>query len=293
MTRRTFIQNAALTAAGASLATSSAWATVGSKYKNKIGLQLYTLRDIIKQDPKAVMKMVADLGYNEVETYDYEDGDLFGMKAKDFGNYAKSLGIKVRSGHYKTGQITPDKKGTLINDWERAVSDAKEIGQDYMIIGWLEPAERKTMDDYKKVIELVNKGAEVCQKYGVRIGYHNHEFEFTKIDGQVPYDLMLQQFDKNLISMELDLYWVHYSNLNPLDYFEKYPGRFEQWHVKDMDKTDRKRNADIGTGTIDFKAIFANAKKSGMKHFYIEQETYPVSSSESIKVSIKNFRGMM
>ena len=93
--------------------------------------------------------------------------------------------------------------------------------------------------------------------------------------------------------MEMDIFWVVNAGQDPIQYFEKYPGRFEQWHVKDMDKSDRNRNADVGTGVIDFKKIFAAAKKSGMKHFYIEQETYPRSSSDSIRASIKNLLGII
>ncbi|HWA35948.1 MAG TPA: hypothetical protein VG737_17515, partial [Cyclobacteriaceae bacterium] len=116
--------------------------------------------------------------------------------------------------------------------------------------------------------------------------YHNHDFELEKIDGQIPYDLMLAQLDSKLISMELDLFWMIYAGYQPLDYFKKYPGRFEQWHVKDMDKTDRKKNANVGTGSIDFKPIFAQAKLAGMKHFYVEHDNFPNSSMESIKEGI-------
>lgn len=287
MNRREFIQTTSLAAAGAILLPSFALVD-----KKKIGLQLYSLRDLMPKDPKGTLKMVADLGYKEVETYGYGDGKLFGLSAKEFGSYAKSLGLKIPSGHYSTGQSRPDAKGTLTNDWERAVADAKELGQEYMIIAWLDPSERKSLDDYKKVCELINKGSETCKKYGIRIGYHNHEFEFLKLEDQVPYDLMLAQLDKKDISMELDLYWTAFAQVNPLDYFAKYPGRFEQWHVKDMDKNDPKKQVDLGTGRIDFKAIFEKANQSGLKHFYIEQEQYAVSSSESIKQCIANFKKM-
>lgn len=288
MKRRDFIQTSALAVAGLTLLPSFTLAN-----KKKIGLQLYSLRDRMPNDPKGTLKAVAEMGYKEVETYGYNDGKLFGLSAKEFSDYARSLGLKIPSGHYGTGQVLPEAKGTLVKDWERAVADAKEMGQEYMIIAWLHPSERKSLDDYKKVCELINKNAEVCKKYGIRIGYHNHEFEFEKIDDQVPYDLMLNQLDKNLVSMELDLYWTTYANVNPVDYFSKYPGRFEQWHVKDMDKADPKKQVDVGTGRIDFKSLFAKAKLSGLKHFYIEQEQYPSSSTESIRNSITNFKKLV
>ena len=287
MKRREFIQTSSM-AMGAMLLPSFVQAN-----KKKIGLQLYSLRDAMPKDPKATLKTIAGFGYTEIETYGYEDGKLFGLTARDFASYCKSIGLKVPSGHYSTGQAKPSVKGTLINDWERAVADAKEIGQEFMIIAWLDPTERKSLDDYKKVCDLINKNAEICKNYGIRIGYHNHEFEFMPLEGQVPYDLMLSLLDKKTVSMELDLYWTSFANVNPVDYFTKYPGRFEQWHVKDMDKSDPKKQVDFGTGRIDYKSLFAQAKLSGLKHFYIEQEQYPVSSLESIKSCIGNFKKMM
>lgn len=284
MKRREFIQTSSLALAALALPSF----TLADK--KKIGLQLYSLRDVVFKDPKGTLKNVADFGYKELETFGYSDGKLFGMPAKEFGDYVKSLGLKITSGHYSTGQSRPEAKGTLVNDWERAVADAKSIGQEYMIIAYLDQSERKSLDDYKKVCEMINKNAEICKKYGIRIGYHNHDFEFIKIEGQVPYDLMLAELDSKNVSMELDLYWTQFAQVNPLDYFAKYPGRFEQWHVKDMDKTDPKKQVDVGTGRIDFKAIFAKAKQSGLKHFYIEQEQYPGTSTESIKQSILNFK---
>jgi sugar phosphate isomerase/epimerase len=285
MKRREFIQQSTLAAAGAMLLPSFTLA-----HKSKIGLQLYSLRDIINADVKGTLTKIAAFGYKELEAYGYSDGKLFGMKSKEFTDLAKSMGMKVTSGHYLLGKAEQTKpmKGTLSNDWERAVADAKESGLEYVVLAYLMPDERKTLDDYKKICETVNKSAEVCKKYGIRMSYHNHDFEFEKFDGVVAYDLMLKELDPKLLSMEMDLYWMAFAKQDPLAYFAKYPGRFTQWHVKDMDKTDRTRNADVGTGTIDFKAIFAKAKLAGLKHFYVEQETYPVSSIESIEKSIKN-----
>lgn len=287
MKRREFIQQTAMAAAGA-LALSS----FSFKQKNEIGLQLYTLRDVINKDVKGTLEKVAALGYQKVEAYGYNDGKLFGMAAKEFAALAKSLKLKVTSGHYLLGKSDSTKamKGTLLNDWERAVADAKEVGQEYMILAYLIADERKSLDDYKRICETINKAAEVCKKNGIRMGYHNHEFEFEKFDGQVAYDLMLKELDPKNVSMELDLYWVNYANQNALEYFAKYPGRFEQWHVKDMDKTDPKKQVDVGTGRIDFAALFAKAKQSGLKHFYVEQEAYPVSPMDSIEKSIANVK---
>jgi sugar phosphate isomerase/epimerase len=284
MKRRMFIQSAALAVAGAGI-TSSSWAVAGSKYKKKIGLQLYSLRDIISKDPKAVLKSVADFGYKELETYGYKEGKLFGLPVKEYGDYVKSLGMKTVSGHYGFD--------LLAKDWDKTCADAKSLGQDYVVVPWLNKENYSSMDVLKKTCESINKGAEVAKKNGLRMGYHNHAFEFEQVEGQVMFDVILKELDPKLVSIEMDIFWVVNAGYDPIAYFNKYPGRFEQWHVKDMDKTDKGRNADVGTGAIDFKKIFAAAKTSGMKHFYIEQETYPGSSIDSIKNSIKNLQGIV
>lgn len=283
MKRRDFIQKSAFTVAG--LMTLPALAEAKNR-KSSIGLQLYTLRDTITKDPKGVLQKVASFGYKELETFAYGDGKIYGMPFSDFGKFVKDLGMKVTSGHYGLDMAKSDK-------WEQAVTDAKSIGQDFMVVPYLQENDRKTVDDYKKVCEALNKAGEVCNKNGIRFGYHNHAFEFETIDGQVPYDLMLKELDPKLVGMELDIYWVYRAGKDAIQMFEQYPKRFEQWHVKDMDKSNKDRNADVGTGSIDYKAIFAKAKQSGMKHFYIEQESYPGEPINSVEASIKNLKTIL
>jgi sugar phosphate isomerase/epimerase len=278
MERRTFIQSSALAIAGASL--SSNLFAAGSKYQNKVGLQLYSLRDVIFKDPKSVLKSVADFGYKELETFGHVGGKVFGMPYAEYGAYVKSLGMKTVSGHYGMDVIE--------KSWEQACDEAKALGQEYVTVPWLNENYYDTMDAVKKTCDTINKAALVAKNKGLKTAYHNHAFEFGKVDDQIIYDVMLAELDPKSVSMEMDLFWVVNAGQDPMKYFEKYPRRFEQWHVKDMDKSDKNRNADVGTGAIDFTKIFAVAKKSGMKHFYIEQETYPGSSMDSVKASIKN-----
>lgn len=282
MKRREFIQTTTFAAAG--LLAMPTFLSAGN-FKKSLGLQLYSLRSTIPQDPKGVLSKVASFGYKELETYSYSDGKIFGMAFGDFCNYAKSLGMKVTSGHYGLDMIKGD-------TWKKAVDDARKNGQSFMVVPYIAEEQRKTIDDYKRIIADLNAAGEVCNAAGIRMGYHNHAFEFQTVDGQIPFDLMLKELDPKKVGMEMDIYWVVNAGHDPLKYFEKYPGRFEQWHVKDMDKTDRERNADIGTGSIDWKAIFAKAKQSGLKHFYIEQESYPGEPIDSIAAGakyLKNF----
>ena len=285
MKRRQFLQTSVMAASAAMITPSF---TVVEK--KAVGLQLYTLRDILKTDVKGIMKQVSDFGYKKIETFGYNDGMLFGMKSKEFSELVSGLGMKLTSGHYGTGQTKPESIGTLVNGWEKAVSDAKEAGQDYMVIAYLQADERKTLDDYKKVCGMMNKGAEVCKKYGIQFSYHNHAFEFDKLDNQVPFDVMLQELDPKLVTMEMDIYWTVAAKQDPLAYFSKFPGRFDQWHIKDMDKVDSKKNSVVGNGSIDFKAYFAKAKEAGLKNFYIEHDTFPtgVTSIDAARDDIKN-----
>ncbi len=282
MERRKFIQTSTVAAVGL-MSLPSVWAN--AKGKTSIGLQLYTLRDVIMKDVKGTLQSIATWGYKEVETYGYREGKLFGMPVTEFGSYMKSLGVSVASGHYGIEQTT--------SNWDKACSDAQSMGQKYVVVPWMDKKYYSSLDELKKTCETLNKAAETAQKYKLRMGYHNHAFEFDTVEGKVIFDVMLEELDPKLVTMEMDLYWVVRANQDPLTYFNKYPGRFELWHVKDMDKTNRENNADVGTGSMDFPALFSSAKKAGMKKFFVEQETYPVNPMLSTENCIKYLKTIM
>lgn len=282
MKRREFVQTASFAAVG--LLSLPSFMAIGNRAKT-LGLQLYTLRDTMPKDPKGVLKQVSEFGYKELETYGYKDGKLFGMSNKEFNEYVRSLGMRVTSGHYGIDIIR--------SGWEKAVEDAKAIGQDFMVCPYLVESERTSLDDYKRRCEEFNKAGEICNKYGIRFNYHNHAFEFQEFDGKIAYDVMLAELDPKMAGMEMDIFWVVNAGYDPLKYFEKYPGRFEQWHVKDMAKDDKNKNADIGSGSIDFKPIFAKAKQSGLKHAYVEQESYPGAPIKSVEASAKYLKTIL
>jgi sugar phosphate isomerase/epimerase len=216
MKRREFIQTSAFTTAG--LLSLPSFLKAG-KVKGELGLQLYTVRSSIGNDPKGVLQKIASFGYKEIETYSYADSKIFGMPFSEFGAYVKGLGMKVVSGHYGLDII----RG---NAWEKAVTDAKAIGQKYMIMPYLVDSERKSIDNYKKICESLNKAGEVCNRYGIRFGYHNHAFEFDQVDGKTPFDVILAELDPKYVGMEMDIYWLVKGGKDPIQNFEKYPGRF-------------------------------------------------------------------
>ena len=284
ITRQQFLKLGALATSAALLPQIDAFAASSKK----VGLQLYTLRDLMGKDPDGTLKKVAEIGYKEVELFGYSDGKFFGKTPKDFATQLKSLGLSVPSGHYTTGKTMPNAKGTLTNDWKRAVDDAATLGQKYMVCAYLFPDERKKLDDYKQFADLFNKSAEVVKAAGMQFCYHNHDFEFKEMDGKLPYDVLLGDTDKNLVKLELDLYWATFAKQDPVALFKKHPGRFPLWHIKDMEKTAERAFAPVGTGSIDFQRIFDAKKTAGMTHYFVEQDVCKLPPLESIAISYKN-----
>ncbi|WP_460635085.1 sugar phosphate isomerase/epimerase family protein [Larkinella harenae] len=254
-----------------------------------IGLQLYTLRDDIqKQGIEPILAEVAKLGYKEVENFGYGGGKFFGKTPAEYLKLLKDNGLKAVSGHTLTARSTQaGAMDGLTRNWQQVVDDAAAIGQEYIVIAYLFDDERKP-DDYKQLVDLLGKGEETAKKAGLILGYHNHDFEFNeRVDGQMPYELILTN---TKVQMEMDLYWIAKTGQKPMDYFAKYPGRFPLWHVKDMANTPEKEFAEVGTGTIDFAAIFDKAQEAGMKHYFVEQDICKRPPLESIKISIDNIQ---
>ena len=258
-----------------------------AKAPSKIGLQLYTLRTDLSKDLEGTLKKVAAIGYKEVELFGYNDGKFFGKTPKEFKSLLSGLGLTAVSGHYGAGVERAETKGTLSNDWERAVNDAAELGQKYVACAYLTPNERKSIEDYKKYVDLFNKAGEVAKKAGLQFAYHNHDFEFKQLDGELGYDYIAGKTDPTLVKLELDLYWVVKAGLDPVELFKKYPGRFPLWHVKDMDKGDQSFAA-VGTGAVDFEHIFASRKLAGLQHFFVEQDVTKEPVFEAIATSYSN-----
>lgn len=284
LTRRTALKAGALAIAAPYLSKLEALAAA----PKVAGLQLYTLRDLMAKDPDGTLAKVAQIGYKKVENFGYADGKFFGKTPKDYAALLKSNGLAAPSGHYLVGQAMPTMKGTLTNDWSRAVDDAAALGQQYMVCAFLFPDERKTIDDYKRHAELFNKSAEACKAREIQFAYHNHDFEFKPVDGQVPYDILLKNTDPNLVKMELDLYWTVFAGKDPVELFNQNAGRFPLWHLKDMAKTEKREFAEVGTGSIDFAKILKEKKTAGLVHSFVEQDVCQRPPLEAIAISYQN-----
>jgi sugar phosphate isomerase/epimerase len=283
--RRSFIKTSAVLSAGLLMAPN-----LFAYDKKYIGLQLYTVRDYMQKDPAATLAKVAGVGYTSVEGATYTSSEKFyGMDSSAFASLLKQNGLVMPSSHYRLGEEQVNgapQKGTLLNDWSRAVDDAAAVGLKYMVCAFLSVPERGTLDHYKKVAEDFNKAGEICQKANIQLCYHNHDFEFIQQDGKYPYETLLANTDKDLVKMEMDMYWVTKAGKDPIALINEHPGRFPLWHIKDMDNTPAHAFTEVGNGTIDFKKIFKHAAKAGLKYFFVEQDKCPGDPYDSITQSV-------
>ncbi|MEO7216028.1 sugar phosphate isomerase/epimerase [Mucilaginibacter sp.] len=287
-TRRNFLVQAGLVSAAAMLAPT----LLSAKGKPGVGLQLYSLRDQLPKDVKGVIANIAKAGYSEVETFGYsKQGGFWGLSAKEFSALLKANGLTTPSGHYGLDEYFGSGKMDQLNSY---IDAALITGQTYIIIPGINHEFIKTAADFKAVAEKMNKIAEILKPKGLKLGYHNHNFEWKETEGTTFYDTILNETDPKLVNMEMDLYWVVRAGYNPLDIFKKHPGRFTFVHIKDMDKTNHELNTEIGNGTIDFKTILGQAKKAGIKHFIVEQENFTnIDPYQSIAQSSKYIKGLL
>jgi sugar phosphate isomerase/epimerase len=254
-----------------------------AKTPKNVGLQLYTLRGLMAKEPKETLKKVSTIGFTEVETFGFNNGKFFGMTPMEFKNYLQELNITTPSGHYMPDQIK--------TDWNKTVDAAAEAGQKYMMCAYILPNER-TLDDYKKFIDMFNQAGETCKKAGIQFGYHNHDFEFLNVEGQIPYDMILKGTDPKLVQMELDLYWTAFAGQDAVTLFKNNPGRFPAVHMKDMAKTKTREFAEVGMGSIDFQRILNAGKVAGIKYLFVEQDVTKQPPLEAIEISYKNIKKM-
>ena len=283
-TRRSFLKSTSVLSAGFFISPSDF-----KIKKSLIGLQLYTVRDAMGKDPSATLAKVAQIGYTSIEGATYTGNEKFyGMSPSAFKKVLKQNGLVIPSSHYRLGEEKTKGEivsGTLLHDWDKAVDDAAEVGIKYMVCAYLSDVERGNLDHYKYVADQLNIAGERCKKSGIQLCYHNHNFEFEKQGDTYPYDILMAT-DKDLVKMEMDIYWVKKAAQDPIALFNKHPGRFPLWHVKDMDNTAAKDFTEVGNGIIDFKEIFKHKNKAGMKYFFVEQDKCPGSPFDSITKSI-------
>lgn len=277
--RRTFIKQVGLAAAGAMILPSYAC----SAPAKIVGLQLYSLREELPKDVRGVIAKVAQAGYKEVEPFGYSTTAKFwGLDPKAFKTLLTDNGLKAPSAHYGMDKFIAENNQ---DDLKSYIEAANILGSEYIVVPYLTDSVRKSLDDYKKLAAKLNEAAVICKAGGLKLAYHNHNFEFEKFGDTTGYDIFLKETDPKAVQFELDLYWVVRSGNDPVKLFEANPGRFPMWHIKDMDKANNTINTEVGSGTIDFKSLYKHAEVAGLKHLIVEQENFSLDPFVSIKQS--------
>ncbi|NCI47775.1 sugar phosphate isomerase/epimerase family protein [Sediminibacterium soli] len=266
--RRDFLKTGTFAALGLSLPFRGESALWEANYKklSAFGIQLWTVREDLGKDAKATLKKLSEYGYKQIESFEGRGGMFWGLGHTGFKSYMDELGMKIISSHCD-----------YTKDFERKAAEAAEIGMKYLICPYKGP--QKSIDDFKRFADEFNKAGETCKKNGIRFAYHNHDYSFKPINGEVPQDVMMKGTDKDLVDFEMDIYWVVAAGEDPKAWFRKYPHRFKLCHVKDLGKTAKgHESVHLGKGTIDFKSILKAGKDKGLKYYIVEQEVFTGSN---------------
>lgn len=247
--------------------------------KKDIYIQLYSVRDDIKADYEGTLAKVAEMGYTGIEAASYNDGKFYGLSPEEFKKSIEDVGMEVLSSHI----AHPLAENPVDTDWEAvwtwwdtAIKAHKDAGMKYIVAPWMPtPATLEVLQAY---CDYYNQIGEKCNEAGIRFGYHNHNFEFTEIEGELMYDYLLNNTDPAKVFFQMDVYWVGEGGKDPVEYFNNYQGRFELLHIKD--------EKELGlSGKVDFENIFNNADKSGAKYMIVEVERYTGTPLEGVEES--------
>jgi sugar phosphate isomerase/epimerase len=178
---------------------------------------------------------------------------------------------------------------TARDHWPRALEAAHVIGHKYLVVAWLPEKERGALDGYRTAADLFNRVGEQANAAGLRFAYHNHAFEFARLEGRIPYDVLLERCDPRYVAFEMDLYWITKGGQDPLGYFARWPGRFPMVHVKDSTGAPEHRMVDVGVGIIPWRAIFARREQAGIHHYFVEHDE-PADPLASVRASYEYLR---
>ncbi len=299
--RRSFIKN--------TLGTMTAASFLGSRFSfaaqhraEKIGVQLYTVRDAMQSDMDGTLAKVAAIGYKEVELAGFamDDGKVsyFKQSPQDLRAALDRHGLSAVSTHVNFKCLSAE-------NFPKVIDASKTLGHKYIINPWIDDEIRTKADGWKQAAVVFNQAGEASKKAGMQFGYHNHWFEWMAVDGKLPYDILLQETDANLVKMEMDICWIVIAGQDPVKYFEKYPGRFPLVHVKDMKKLPKvdasgKQDfgdtleddmTEVGGGVIDWKRILSHADQAGIRHYFVEHDK-PRDGFASIKTSYQYMQNL-
>lgn len=291
--RREFLKIAGAGALGLSVfgpvACSSG--TAPDKKSFGVGIQLYSIRDAMAADTPGSLKKISEMGYKNLELANYADGKFYGYAPTEFKKMANDLGMEVVSSHAGV-----EATGITKENAQKMADDHAALGVKYCVQPWVNEEDR-TVETFKRMVGDWNEVGKIMKEVGIQFGYHNHNFEFKNMDGIVPYyDIYMKELDPNYVTMELDMYWATKAGQDPVEMFEKYPGRFQLFHFKDMSQksepfytVDKDDITSVGAGLIDFKRIYDAREKAGMKYLFVEDDNQGNGKPfEGVKISIDN-----
>ncbi|MGM0458251.1 MAG: sugar phosphate isomerase/epimerase family protein [Bacteroidota bacterium] len=262
--RKTFLKLSGLLAGGAAMGTLpflKGCSSTGSSTQNAFGLQLYTLRDVIADDPEGTLRQVAEFGYTQIESYEGPMGMWWDMGNSGFKELLDELGMTALSSH-----------ANVFEEFERKANEAAEIGLKYIVCPWIGPQD--SLDDYREIAEQFNEMGEIATDLGLRFAYHNHAYSFEEQEGEIPHDVLMENTDPDLVEYQMDIYWVVAAGHDPIEWMERYPGRFTSGHVKDITSGSDPESTVLGTGTIGWQTLLPEAANLGMEDYIVEQEAY-------------------
>jgi sugar phosphate isomerase/epimerase len=275
MNRREFLKMSAASALGLLALNPILQSCQADSDKNKVGLQLYSIRDAMSADALGSLKKVSAMGYKYMELADYSNGKFYGYKPLEFKKVLADLGMEAMSSHTQV-----EAEGITLENAKAMADDHAALGVKYCVQPWVNDEDR-IIEKYKTMIADWNEVGRIMKGVGIQFAYHNHNFEFLPTYGIIPYyDIFLKEMDADLITMEIDLFWVTKAGHDPLEIFKKYPGRFKLWHFKDQVRpsapvyeVEKEDVTSVGAGSIDFKKIYTDGKAiSGMKNFFVEDD---------------------
>jgi sugar phosphate isomerase/epimerase len=276
ISRRQMLGSSAALGLSALIAPASVVAATGSN-KQVPGVQLYTVRASMATDVPGTLRAIAGIGYQEVEFAGY-----FDQTPQQIRELLDDLGLSSPSVHIDAPAMRDDPMPLI--------EAARIVGHDYLTVAWLSPDDRQSIDDYKRWAEAFNRAGEMCRDNGMRLAYHNHDFEFTPIDGQVPFDILLNETDAELFDLEIDMFWVRKAEQDIVDVLKRAPHRFTMAHIKDMD--ERGNMTEVGSGVIDFASVLANESASGLRHLFVEHDQ-PTDPFKSVAMSHLSLASML
>ncbi len=258
-----------------------------AKYPSEYGLALYTVRDAMANDPVKTLHSVADMGYKYVEaaSYDLDKDTFYGFSPEEFKKMVEDAGLKLVSSHTSV-ELLLDENGNF--DHEKAarmVDDHSRVGVKYLVNAHISEAYSKSAEGFKKIADACNTLGEMTRAKGFGVLYHNHSFEFDTLDHSDGFHILMENVDPKLVNFELDCYWAERAGKDPVTLITTYPGRFKALHLKDMAADSTKSFAEIGQGTMDYKAIIQAGFKNGVEYFLVEQDRSKRNSMESAEIS--------